>query len=176
MLLFHKGLKMGRIIIGKLIYALICFVIFISAVNCYGANGKAEEFYEQGKQDSQSGNADSAIANYSKAIKINPKLGKAYNNRGVAYTWKKEYYLAIADFNKAIKLDPQNGKAYNNRAIVYSYLGETNKARQDLHKAKSLGIKVDPDFLKQVDSLPSIPEPIFHKPGPPSSKGSKQEK
>ena len=98
---------MGTIKIGKLIYAVICSVIFISVVNCYGAKGKAEEFFEQGKKDSSVENADSAISNYSKAIKINPKFVKAYNNRGIAYTWKKQFDLAIADFNKAIELDPQ---------------------------------------------------------------------
>ncbi|MEW6660500.1 MAG: tetratricopeptide repeat protein [Thermodesulfobacteriota bacterium] len=165
---------MGTIKIGKLINAVVCLVIFISVVNCYGAKGKAEEFYEQGKKDSAVKNADSAIFNYSKAIKINPKFAKAYNNRGVAYIWKRQYYLAIADFDKAIKLDPKDGKAYNNRAIVYSYLGEINKARQDLLKAKSLGIEVNPDFLKYLETLPSIPEPIFHKPAPHPSKAPQQ--
>ena len=41
---------MGTIKIGKLIYAVICLVIFISVVNCYGAKEKAEEFFEQGKK------------------------------------------------------------------------------------------------------------------------------
>jgi tetratricopeptide (TPR) repeat protein len=160
---------MGALKFAKLIYAVICLILFISVINCYAAKGKGEEFFEQGKKDSSSGNADSAIANYSKAIKSNPKFAKAYNNRGVAYIWKKQFDLAIADFNKAIELDPKNGKAYNNRAIVYSYQGENDKARQDLHKAQSLGIAVDPDFLKKIEALPSMPAPIFHKPGPPSS-------
>jgi tetratricopeptide (TPR) repeat protein len=143
-------------------------------VDCYAAKGKAEEFFEQGKKDSLAENADSAISNYSKAIEINPKLVKAYNNRGIAYIWKKQYDLAVADFNKAIELDPKNGKAYNNRAIVYSYQGETDKARQDLKKAQSLGIAVNPDFLKQIEELPSTPEPIFHKPAPTSPKAPQQ--
>ena len=59
-------------------------------------------FLRKGKKNSSVDNADSAISNYSKAIKINPKFVKAYNNRGIAYIWKKQYDLAIADFNKAI--------------------------------------------------------------------------
>jgi Tfp pilus assembly protein PilF len=157
---------MGTIKIVKLIYAGICLVILISVVNCYAAKGKAEEFFEQGKKNSSVENADSAISNYSKAIKIDPKYVKAYNNRGIAYIWKKQYDLATADFTKAIELDPKNGKAYNNRAIVYSYQGEIDKARQDIQKAQSLGIAVNPDFLKKIESLPSTPEPIFHKPAP----------
>jgi tetratricopeptide (TPR) repeat protein len=161
---------MGTKKIGKLIYMVTCLVLFISVVNCYGAKGKAEEFFEQGKTFSSVENADKAIDNYSKAIKINPKLVKAYNNRGIAYIGQKKYDLAIADFSKAIELDPQNGKAYNNRAIVYSYQGENNKALQDLHKAQSLGIAVNPEFLKKIEALPSAPESIFHKPAPSPSK------
>ena len=167
---------MGTIKIGKLIYSVICLVIFISVVNCYGAEGKAEEFFKQGEKKSTVENADSAIFYYSEAIKIDPKFVKAYNNRGIAYVWEKKYDLAIADFNKAIELDPKYGKAYNNRAIVYSYEGETDKARQDLHKAQSLGIEVDPEFLKKIEAIPSTPESIFHKPAPSSPKAPEQKR
>jgi len=157
------------------IYCLtICLILFASVLNCYGANKKAEEFFEKGKKFTSAENADQAIDNYSKAIKINPKFAKAYNNRGIAYVWKKKYDLAIDDFNKAIKLDPNNGKVYNNRAIVYSYMGETDKARQDIEKAKSLGVEVNPDFSKKIEALPSTPESLFHKPAPSSPAAPEQ--
>ena len=161
---------MRTIKIEKLNIIVICLVLFISVVNCYGAKVKAEEFFELGKKYFSVDNVDQAIDNYSKAIKINPKFAKAYNNRGTAYILKKQYALAIADFTKAIEFDPKNGKAYHNRAIVYSYQGETDKARQDLQKAQSLGIAVNPDFLKKIEALPSTPESIFHKPAPSPSK------
>jgi tetratricopeptide (TPR) repeat protein len=167
---------MGTIKMGKIDIVVICLVLFVSVVNCYGAKGKAEEFFEQGKKFSSVENFDQAIDNYSKAIKINPKFAKAYNNRGTAYILKKQYDLAIADFTKAIELDPKNGKAYHNRAIVYSYQGETDKARQDLQKAQHLGIAVNPDFLKKIEELPSSPESIFHKPAPSSSKAPAQKR
>ena len=145
---------MGTIKMGKLIHTVTCAGYYCICGNCYGANEKAEEFFEQGKKLSSVENADSAIDNYSKAIEIDPKFVKAYNNRGIVYVWKKQYDLVVADFNKAIELDPKNGKAYNCRAIVYSYRGETDKARQDIQKAQSLGIVVDPDFLKQIEAPP----------------------
>ena len=155
---------MDRIKIGKLIGLVICLVIFSYAVNCYGANEKANENFKQGEEDSSAKNLDKAIADYTKAIKKNPKLVKAYNNRGIAYTKKTKFYLALADFNKAIELDPKDGKSYNNRAIVHMYLGDYNRVRQDIHKAQSLGVKVDPNFLKKVETLPDVLPPIFHKP------------
>jgi tetratricopeptide (TPR) repeat protein len=165
---------MGATKIVKLIYAVILLVLFVSVVNCYGANKKAEAFFEQGKKFTSAENADKAIDNYSKAIKIDPKFVKAYNNRGIAYVWKKKYDLALADFNKAITLDPKNGRAYNNRAIVYSYIGETDKALQDLHKAQGLGIEVNQDFLKKIEALPATPESIFHKPIPSNAETPQQ--
>jgi tetratricopeptide (TPR) repeat protein len=168
--LFKRSGQMGKIKMGKINLIVIFLVLFVSVINCYAAKGKAEEFFEQGKKFASDGKVDQAIDNYSKAIKINHKFAKAYNNRGIAYISKKQYDLAIVDFSKAIELDPKNGKAYNNRAIVYSYQGETDKARQDLQKAQSLGIAVNPDFLKTIEELPSTPESIFHKPAPSSSK------
>jgi lipoprotein NlpI len=139
----------------NLIIAVICLVMFVSIVNCYGAKDKADEFFEEGKKFSLVDNSDHAIYNYSEAIRLNPKMGKAYNNRGIAYMGRQQYDLAIADFNKAIELDPKNGQAYNNRAIAYWYKGEIDKTRQDVKKAQSLGISVNADFLKKIEEQPT---------------------
>ena len=42
-----------------------------------------------------------AIADYSKAIELNPDFA-AYNNRGNVYNRQGKYTQAISDFNKAI--------------------------------------------------------------------------
>jgi tetratricopeptide (TPR) repeat protein len=166
MALCERSKEMGMIINFKIGFTVVCLVFFLSIVHSYGAQGNAEKFFEEGKKIASVENADQTIDIYSKAIKINPKFAKAYNNRGIAYMWKKQYDNAVADFNKAIEFDPKNGKAYNNRAIVYSYQGETDKALKDLKKAKSLGIEVNPKFLKEIEEIPATPESIFHKPAP----------
>ena len=53
------------------------------------------------------GELDKAIADFSKAIEIDPKSAIAYNNRGWAYEGKKDYDRAIADYSKAIEIDPK---------------------------------------------------------------------
>ena len=50
------------------------------------------------------GDYDRAIADYDKAIELNPKLAPAYNDRGNVYSAKGDYDRAIADFDKAIEL------------------------------------------------------------------------
>ena len=61
---------------------------------------------------------DRAIAESSEAIRLNKRFAKAYNNRGVAYSRKREYDKAVADFNEAIKLNSRDASAYFNRGIA----------------------------------------------------------
>jgi lipoprotein NlpI len=145
---------MNAMKIVKVLSAVMCLIFIVLIVNCYGAKKTAEQFYAEGKKYSSVENADKAINSYSQAIKLNPKFAKAYNNRGIAYVGKSQYDLAIADFNKAIELDQKNGKVYNNRAVAYWYKGEKDKAAQDVQKAKSLGIKINPEFIKLIQAPP----------------------
>jgi tetratricopeptide (TPR) repeat protein len=52
------------------------------------------------------GDKDHALTDYSKAIQLNPKLAKAYNNRGIIYRDKGDEDQAIVDYNQALQLNP----------------------------------------------------------------------
>ena len=58
-----------------------------------------------------------AIADYTKAIEINPNYASTYYNRGILKKDLKDYSGAIADYTKAIELDPNFAFAYVNRGI-----------------------------------------------------------
>jgi tetratricopeptide (TPR) repeat protein len=51
------------------------------------------------------GDNDQAIADYDRAIGLNPKEAAAYSNRGRAFYAKGENDRAIADFTQAIQID-----------------------------------------------------------------------
>ena len=61
----------------------------------------------------------SGLADYSRAIEINPRLSSAYNNRGnIIKRETGDLDGAIADFDRAIQLDSGNAAFYNNRGLA----------------------------------------------------------
>ena len=61
---------------------------------------------------------EKAIADYSEAIRIDPKDSTAYQYRGVAWRDKKEPVKALADFDAAIRLEPKGSGAHYGRAVI----------------------------------------------------------
>src|SRR5262249_16056146 len=55
---------------------------------------------------------DGAIAEFRKAIELDPTLAPAYSGLGVALRDKKDLDGAIAQFRKAIEVDPKYAPAY----------------------------------------------------------------
>ena len=80
-----------------------------------------------------------AIADYTKAIEINPNDGDAYYNRGASKGDIEDYYGAIADFTKAIDINPNDNGSYWNRSIAKERIGDIEGACADAKKSVSLG-------------------------------------
>jgi tetratricopeptide (TPR) repeat protein len=104
-------------------------------------------YNDRGEAYRRKGDLDLSIADYNKALEINPTYSTAYNNRGLAYTRKGEYDRAIADFNKALDIDHKFAKAYANRASAYYHKGEYDKAWSDVYQARALGQHMSDEFL-----------------------------
>ncbi|GHV49664.1 hypothetical protein AGMMS49579_02340 [Spirochaetia bacterium] len=88
----------------------------------------ASKFFDN---DYYNGDYDRAIADYTQAIKLDPKDATAYNNRGYAYYNKNDYDRAFADYTQAIKLDPKDATAYNNRGYIYLSKNDYDRAIAD---------------------------------------------
>jgi tetratricopeptide (TPR) repeat protein len=78
---------------------------------------------------------DQAIADYSAALKLDPKLASALMNRGWAYLHKEDYETAKADFSAALKVDSELLGAYGGRGTAYRELGDYDEAIRDLTEA-----------------------------------------
>lgn len=81
------------------------------------------------------GDLDGAIADYSRAIELDPREPKGYYNRGSAKQEKNDLDGAIADFSRAIELNPQYVFAYNNRGTARLDKGDPDGAIADHSRA-----------------------------------------
>ncbi|AFZ11447.1 Tetratricopeptide TPR_1 repeat-containing protein [Crinalium epipsammum PCC 9333] len=84
---------------------------------------------------------DLAIADFNKAIEINPINADAYINRGFVYYNLKKWDLALADFNQAIQLNPQYVEAFFNIGLVNYEMGKTQEAIQRWQQVVNLDKK-----------------------------------
>jgi tetratricopeptide (TPR) repeat protein len=80
---------------------------------------KAGDFYVSAANKKEKEDYVGAITDYTKAIQLDPKFAKAYNERGLAYQILKQNKNALADFDRAIQIKPDFAEAYSNRSIFY---------------------------------------------------------
>jgi tetratricopeptide (TPR) repeat protein len=66
-----------------------------------------------------------ALADYNKAIALNPKYSEAYVIRAVLKSRLNDEKGALADYSKAIALNPRNASYYYNRGILRGSLGDS---------------------------------------------------
>ena len=80
---------------------------------------------------------DKAIADYGRAIELNPCLASAYLGRGEVYGKQKRWNAAIADLNRAVDLDPGQAAAYDNRGRTYGERRDWQRALADFQQVVS---------------------------------------
>jgi tetratricopeptide (TPR) repeat protein len=79
------------------------------------------------------------IADYTRAIRLDPNIAAAYRDRGVMYSsMVGDYDKAIADYNRAIRLDPNDAWAYTNRGDAYYGKEDYDRAFADYNQAITL--------------------------------------
>jgi tetratricopeptide (TPR) repeat protein len=89
------------------------------------------------------------IEDYDNALRLNPNIADAYNNRGVAKKHLGRFTEAIADYDKAIQLKPDFAVAYFNRGDAKKSLGQYESAIKDFDKA--------------IELRPNLPQPYGNK-------------
>ncbi len=81
---------------------------------------EALAFYNRGSVWHQKKELERAIADYSEAIRIDPKLAPAYYSRGIAWRQKKDFEHAIVNYGEAVQVAPNHAESYNARAWLWA--------------------------------------------------------
>ena len=121
--------------------ALIAIATCTRAIASGGDEGrKLSSLYNQrGIAYAKRGYLEGAIADYTEAIRLDPKHATAYYNRGKAWRAKGNYDRAIADYTEAIKITPNDTDAWNNRCFARAIWGrELQLALADCNEALRL--------------------------------------
>jgi len=101
--------------------------------------GNIEKIIEAGKVFISNDMHAEAIAEFTKAIAIDPLVSIAYYLRARAYSLAGDFERAITDFTKAIELNPTYADAYYERGLVYDeHIHDRIKAIDDFTKALRL--------------------------------------
>ncbi len=93
-----------------------------------GANNpkiQARRFFNKAVKEHLSGQVAQAIADYKAALVIDPELGDAHSNLGLAYNQQHNYANALAEFRKALAVNPSD-------AITYNGVGAALRAQKDV--------------------------------------------
>lgn len=89
----------------------------------------------------QVGKYEEAVADYTRAISLDPSNANAFHNRGSSFDKMGRLSEAVEDFTKAIELDPRNASSYNSRGLARDKLGARNEALADFTTAIGLDSK-----------------------------------
>lgn len=97
------------------------------------AKDSAIAHHQRGLSYNSKGDFDRAIADYSEAIRLEPKFAEAYLSRGLAHLYSGDLTKALADVSEASELDPQD--AY--KALWADIVAQRNNAPSHLSQAST---------------------------------------
>ncbi|MDE1149781.1 MAG: tetratricopeptide repeat protein [Azospirillaceae bacterium] len=78
----------------------------------------ADDYITRGNDLMTAGDLDHAIADFDRAVALNPKSATALADRGQAFYYKRNFELARRDFDLADAADPRNAVTFRGRGMM----------------------------------------------------------
>ena len=113
-------------------------------------------YCERGRQFSQNGKYDLAVADYSRALAVDPKMVEAYLGRAEANKATERFEQSESDYSRAIELSPNSTNAYLGRADIRRRLNHYVDAIADYTRAIELNPDLFQAYLSRADLYTSI--------------------
>jgi tetratricopeptide (TPR) repeat protein len=112
----------------------------------------AQGFNQRGYVLKRMGRLEAALADYNRALALDPTLVEALANRGSTWGQMRRPEQALADFSRAIALQPDLAEVYRNRAFAYYETGQIALARADIERFRELGGEPPPGFVQMLSA------------------------
>ena len=101
---------------------------------------------------------NAAIKHFQRAIELDPKFARAYDNLGLCYYYQNQNDLAVTSFQKAIELDSGSAHPsawpYLNLGITQQFLNQLPASEKSIREA----LHLDPGFAKAHFQLGTVLE------------------
>jgi tetratricopeptide (TPR) repeat protein len=115
---------------------------FVEKVNLLHDPQTADQFVERGSNLKDLRRVDSAMRDFSAAVRLQPKHGLALTKRGDCFREQRDFQTALQDYNDAISADPSISAAFTGRALVYRIQRKYDEAIADA----TTGIRLRADY------------------------------
>ena len=134
-------------------------VLFASAATQAQTPDSAKDCVKRGISRFSKGDTDGAIAEFDKAIKLDPRMTEAHLNRGKARRAKGNLDGAITDYERAMELDTRvtsNNRditqAYTNRGFIRANQFDLEGAISDFDKAIRVSPSDADSYIKRAEA------------------------
>lgn len=120
---------------------ILCALLILTTATALAqtATTAGARFYAQrGHERHAQGKWHQAIADFDRALIIEPRNAALFNARGLTWLALEDYGLAVRDFNQALKLAPDWALAYAHRGLARLRQGREAKATEDFARCFEL--------------------------------------
>lgn len=107
----------------------------------------ADDLFITAQDKSEKGDYPGAIADYNRALEIDPKFLEIYFRRGIARSLTKDWPGAEADYTRAISIDAEHPEAYLHRGSMRNIQSNWQGAKVDFNTAIYLNPNITAAYL-----------------------------
>jgi tetratricopeptide (TPR) repeat protein len=98
---------------------------------------------------SKAGRSEEAVAEWKKALELNPESDKAHNNVGLLLAGTGRFDEAIPHFEETLRINPEYPAAHSNLGVAFAGTGKLDEAIAEFEKE----LAVDPDSAEAHTNL-----------------------